>query len=371
MLNNSFIGMASPNQAANDIYDAGKYNNNVNPFAPNVTGAILVMQGNITGNFDLTKTGTDLVILSSTNNTYHNTTVREGILQIGATNALPTGYTLSTVGSGVFDLNGYSQTVANISGGSGTIMDSGTSTQGDTLTVGNNTPANATYGGVITSNINVTKTGVSTLTLTGKNTYIGATAVNQGTLVVSGSISGTTNVNVASGATLAGGGSILTANNGSVTVQTGGSIAPSITSPLTFSLSGGSLDISGAVALANSQSLVFGLNQDAGQNSEVVVNTGNLNIGSSTLEFNDFQFFTLSPFTTPGTYTLFHANTPIIGTLGANTAGFVNGLQASIAIQGNDVILQVVPEPNSLALLASSVGVGLGLQRFRRRRRSA
>ena len=67
LLANSFIGMADPNQAQNDTYDAGKFNNNINPFAPNVTGAILVMQGNITGsNFDLTKTGSDVVILSGT-----------------------------------------------------------------------------------------------------------------------------------------------------------------------------------------------------------------------------------------------------------------------------------------------------------------
>ena len=46
---NSFIGMADPNQAGNDIYDAGKFNNNVTPFAPNITGAILVMDGSVTG----------------------------------------------------------------------------------------------------------------------------------------------------------------------------------------------------------------------------------------------------------------------------------------------------------------------------------
>jgi hypothetical protein len=35
---------------------------------------------------------------------------------------------------------------------------------------------------------------------------------------------------------------------------------------------------------------------------------------------------------------------------------------------GNDVALMAIPEPNSLAMLAGSIGMALGLQRFRRRR---
>jgi hypothetical protein len=36
---------------------------------------------------------------------------------------------------------------------------------------------------------------------------------------------------------------------------------------------------------------------------------------------------------------------------------------------GNDIALMAVPEPSSLFTLASSLGMALGLQRFRRRRR--
>jgi hypothetical protein len=35
---------------------------------------------------------------------------------------------------------------------------------------------------------------------------------------------------------------------------------------------------------------------------------------------------------------------------------------------GNDVVVMAVPEPNSLSMLAGSLGLALGLQRFRRRR---
>jgi len=36
---------------------------------------------------------------------------------------------------------------------------------------------------------------------------------------------------------------------------------------------------------------------------------------------------------------------------------------------GNDVPIMAIPEPNSLAMLAGSLGMALGLQRFRRRQR--
>jgi len=37
---------------------------------------------------------------------------------------------------------------------------------------------------------------------------------------------------------------------------------------------------------------------------------------------------------------------------------------------GNDVVLMAVPEPNSLAMLAGSLGLAVGIQRFRRRKAS-
>jgi hypothetical protein len=37
---------------------------------------------------------------------------------------------------------------------------------------------------------------------------------------------------------------------------------------------------------------------------------------------------------------------------------------------GNDVAIMAIPEPNSLSMLVGSIGLALGLQRFRRRRRA-
>jgi len=65
----------------------------------------------------------------------------------------------------------------------------------------------------------LTKIGTGTLTLSGTNTYTGATTVNAGKLIVDGSIASSSNVTVAAGATLGGHGNVSSVNGT-------GSIAP-------------------------------------------------------------------------------------------------------------------------------------------------
>ena len=72
-----------------------------------------------------------------------------------------------------------------------------------------------------TNTVALQKTGASTWTLTAASTYSGATTVSGGTLLINGSIGGST-VSVQSGATLGGSGSIGVP----VTVQLGGTLAP-------------------------------------------------------------------------------------------------------------------------------------------------
>ncbi len=60
-------------------------------------------------------------------------------------------------------------------------------------------------------------------------------------------------------------------------------------------------------------------------------------------QFSDFNFTALAGFG-PGAFTLIDAGS-INGSLGANTSGMIDGLPATLAISGNDLVLTVVPEP--------------------------
>ena len=57
-----------------------------------------------------------------------------------------------------------------------------------------------TYGGVTTGSGNLTKTGSGTLILSGANGHTGDLIISQGTATVSGTLSNSTDVSVASGA---------------------------------------------------------------------------------------------------------------------------------------------------------------------------
>ena len=109
-----------------------------------------------------------------------------GTLQAGSI----TGFSSSsafTVNS-VLDLAGFSNSVASLAG-SGSVTNSGASPA--TLTVGGNGTSTVFSGSLAngTGSLGLTKTGAGIFTLTGNNTYTGATTVSVGTLQA-GSITG-------------------------------------------------------------------------------------------------------------------------------------------------------------------------------------
>ncbi len=119
---------------------------------------------------------------------------------------------------------GGTATIGNLTGAGriDTAFNSGSGTR--TLQICQNT--DGAFSGLVadaTSNriLALTKTGPATLTLSGTNTYTGPTAVNNGTLLINGTINSSA-VTVQSGAILGGGGVI----GGAVSVESGGTLSP-------------------------------------------------------------------------------------------------------------------------------------------------
>ena len=124
------------------------------------------------------------------------------------------------------------------------------------LTVGSNN-LSTTFSGVIQDG-SLSKIGSGTLTLSGANTYTGATTVSGGLLVITGSL-GSTAVTVASGGVLSGTGTIngpLTVSNGGVVDLTGGTftINNAVTNDGLFILSNGS-QLAGVTSFTNNGTL--------------------------------------------------------------------------------------------------------------------
>ncbi len=194
-----------------------------------VAGDTFELAGTLRGAPDshLTKVGGGTLYLVQPAS-YGNTRISEGTLRIGANNTLPVT-TVLTMGSGsitpTLELSNpagasFNQTVAGIASESGLGVVNNAGAAVSTFTV-NNAVEN-TYAGVLSGNLNFTKKGIGSLALSGVNTYTGTTDVQEGTLFVNNSHTGTGLVTVRSGATLGGSGTIAA----NVSAENGGHIAP-------------------------------------------------------------------------------------------------------------------------------------------------
>ncbi len=276
------------------------------------------------------------------------------------------GGTLSTATNAAFTLNPNRSILLGSAGGT-------ISTTGAT--------SNLVIGGIIkdiTSSGNFTKSGPGVLELSADNTYTGSTTVSAGTLKltgigdisggalsvksgaildvtgVAGAIFGTASTQPLSGAgTLSAAGKVFTF---------GGSVSPGDATPGDLTFSGGA---GGTLSLASNSSFIF----DLGTASDRVALTGTstLDIGTGVLEYSDFTFNVGAGFS-EGTYTLFSGATTLgVGNaLGGALSGSLAGFNATLALSGNDVVLNVtaVPEPGSAALLLGAIAI-LGARRRR------
>jgi len=189
--------------------------------------------GTISGSGTVRQIGAGTTVLSGINSYAGGTSILGGTLQVAA------DANLGAAAGGLTFSNGTLRTTASFASsrnagltGAGTILtDAGTS---------------FALSGLISGAGSLAKSGAGILTLSGNNNYAGATNVNAGTLRINGNQSAATGlVTVASGATLAGSGTI----GGSVNVLNGGILAPG-NSP-------GTLNINGDLALAGGSVLNF------------------------------------------------------------------------------------------------------------------
>jgi len=190
-------------------------------------------------------------------------------------------------------------------------------------------------------NSSLTKTGLGTQILNGNSTYTGATNVNNGTLVVNGSLASAVNVDL--GANLGGTGTLGSGLAATGSVRPGNSI--------------GTLNVTGNVTWNSGDAWVFELG--AANTADLLNVSGNLVKGTGSAFVFDF-----AGSTDLGTFVLVdYTNTDFLDTDfsytnlgGGNTGAFAfNGSQLEFTA--------AVPEPTSLALM----GVG-GLMVMRRRR---
>jgi len=167
-------------------------------------GTTLTYGGIIAGASPLTKAGTGTLIVSGANTYTGATAITAGTLQLGATNAVPSGSAVTVSGGATFDLRGFSDAIGSLAG-------AGTVTSGAagavTLTAGGNN-SSTTFSGVMqngSGTVALTKVGTGTMTLSGANTYSGATTASAGVLDVQNN----TALGATAGATTVAGGAAL------------------------------------------------------------------------------------------------------------------------------------------------------------------
>lgn len=334
--------------------------------------------GPVTGAAGLTKAGNGILKLSSTGNSYTGaTTVTGGMLQLGTAGVVPDGSGLTVAAGAVFDVNGKNETLGSLSGDTATtggMITNSQSATSATLTIGADN-ASTTYAGILTDtkagvvgtgNLILTKTGTGQQTLTGANTYAGATTVSSGNLQVGVAGVGSTAL---SATTVSGTGSA----GGTVSGVTGGSSSVITATQLSAPTLSGTGTV-GAVTLGSGSTAGLLMPGDSGGsvpgkltlNGALTVNSGSqIQLGITSTSINaGLLDLTWDTAVTASSYLALHATAGAGGTPDAiytqwNT---VSGTYSSLSLAGKTLSLgaSVGGTPTVLVETTGSASMGMG-----------
>jgi len=273
----------------------GNINNNANvEFNQSTAGTYA---GTMSGSGALVKNGTGTVTLTGPNSYTGGTTVSGGTLrgttsslQGDITNNATTEFDQNTDGTYAGAMSGSGSFVKN---GTGTVTLTGPNTysggttvsggvlQGDATSLQGDITNNAhvtfdqagdgNYAGVFSGSGGLTKSGAGVLTMNGHNSYTGMTGIDAGGLIVNGSL--TSDVTIASGASLDGSGNILGNVTNYGTVGTGNSIGTRTFAGTYTQQAGSILEVE-----INDGGTTPGVNSDLIQADNVVLNGGTVSV---------------------------------------------------------------------------------------------
>ena len=200
----------------------------------NAASGAVVVSGDISGAYSLTKAGSGQLTLSGDNSYTGGTVINDGAVAISGSGTLGATSGNLTLGGGSLDLGGTGQTV-------GAVSVTAVAASGDTIGNGDLTGtsyaiSNAAGDAVISANLaggaaGLTKSGDGTATLSGNNTYTGLTNIEAGTLKLgsAGALGGQGGLTADGTLDLNGNSATISALNGAGTITSGTAGAVALT----------------------------------------------------------------------------------------------------------------------------------------------
>lgn len=313
---------------------------------------------NGSGTVSLNKIEAGVLTLSGANSYSGQTTISNGTLICGASEVIP-NQSAVVITSGIFNLNGFNETIGSLEGTNGTVWSSVNGTPVTLSTGANNT--NTTFNGTIFdsfANFALTKTGTGTFTLGGNNSHQRTTTVSQGTLKLASASA----LGGVAGNTIVASGAVLDLNGITYTIQepltingTGisgsGAVINSSTSAATFAgllTLGNSATITGGdglIYLTNTGTITgngFGLTLAGAQGGTLASVLGT---GAGTLTKTGAGIWTVS-----GSSTFTGATTIIEGTLKLGSAGNATNSPLGTSASGTTVSSGAALDLNGFSL---------------------